>query len=132
MNSKGPRAVEPARRFGPRSFRPEERLKKRSEYLRVKKEGRRLFCGAFIVNWVSNGLSHHRLGLVVEKRFWKAAQRNRIKRRLREWFRLHKHALSLPGLDIVVVARPGAENFSTPHLADLFRECLRKGGLRMA
>ena len=73
-----------------------------------------------------------RLGLVVEKRFWKAVQRNRIKRRLREWFRLHKHTVPLPGLDIVVIARPGAEHFSTPQLADLFRECFRKGGLRMA
>lgn len=128
----GHRPVVSAASLAPRSFRPEERLKKRSEYLRVKREGRRLPCGAFLINIAVNGLAHHRLGLVVEKRFWKAVQRNRIKRRVREWFRLHKHTIPLPGLDMVVIARPGAENLSTPHLADLFRECFRKGGLRMA
>lgn len=127
-----PWAVVRATKFAPQSFRPEERLRKREEYLRVKREGRRLPCGAFVVNVAVNGRAHHRLGLVVEKRFWKAVQRNRIKRRLREWFRRHKHTIPFPGLDIVVIARPGAEHFSTPHLADLFRECFRKGGLRMA
>lgn len=114
------------------SFRPEERLKKRSEFLRVKRVGRRFSCGAFIINLAPNGLTHHRLGLVVEKKYWNAVSRNRIKRRVREWFRHAKHALPQPSLDIVVVARPGAESFPTPKMTDLFRECFKKGGLRMA
>ena len=48
-----------------------------------------------------------RLGLVVTKRLGKAVQRNRVKRLLREFFRRHrKH---LPPIDLVVMAKKGAE-----------------------
>jgi len=59
--------------------------------------------------------------MVVQKRFWHAVNRNLIKRRLREWFRLNKHLIPLPGKDIVVIARPGAERLS---LCDMARELL--------
>ncbi len=49
----------------------------------------------------------------MQKRFWPAATgRNRIKRVIREWFRLNKSRIPEPGKDIVVIARPGAENLS--------------------
>jgi ribonuclease P protein component len=85
--------------------------------LRVKKIGRRLKTPHFGFNYAANEFPYHRLGLVVQKRFWHAVNRNRIKRRLREWFRLHKHLLPLPGKDIVVIARPGAERLSSKDMA---------------
>jgi ribonuclease P protein component len=59
------------------------------------------------------------LGLIVQKRFWPAVRRNRIKRVIREWFRLNKVQIPQPGKDIVLIARPGAEKLSP---GDLFRE----------
>lgn len=48
-----------------------------------------------------------RLGLIVAKKHVKrAVDRNRLKRVIREQFRLHQY--SLTGLDIVVIVRPGA------------------------
>jgi len=44
------------------------------------------------------------LGLAVTKKVGPAAQRNRIKRVLREFFRLHQHELSAP-MDIVIVPK---------------------------
>jgi ribonuclease P protein component len=58
--------------------------------------------------------------MVVQKRFWHAVNRNLIKRRVREWFRLHKHLLPLPGKDIVIIARPGAEKLSSNDMAAEF------------
>jgi len=55
--------------------------------------------------------------MVVQKRFWCSVRRNRIKRCLREWFRLHKHSIPLPGKDIVIIARPGAEKLSSTEIA---------------
>jgi ribonuclease P protein component len=52
-------------------------------------------------------VAHARLGLAVSRKVSRSAvQRNRIKRLGRESFR--KHGDSLPLLDIVVMARPGA------------------------
>jgi ribonuclease P protein component len=65
--------------------------------------------------------------MVVQKRFWSAVGRNAVKRRLREWFRLHKHLMPLPGKDIVVIARPGAEKLTS---SDMTRELLTLLGKR--
>ncbi len=73
------------------------------------------------INYAPNGRDYHRLGLVVQKRYWNAVQRNRIKRCLRESFRLHKSQIPLPGKDIVMIARPGANRLS---LRELAREVL--------
>lgn len=54
-----------------------------------------------------NGLGHARLGMAVGRRVdRRAVVRNRLRRQIREAFRLHWHAL--PGLDLVVTARPEA------------------------
>lgn len=53
-----------------------------------------------------NDLGHARLGLAISKRVIKTAVgRNRIKRIVRESFRLHQHQLI--GLDVVVMCRDG-------------------------
>src|SRR5690606_13824276 len=52
-----------------------------------------------------NGLPHNRLGLSVSRRVGTAVRRNRIKRLLREAFRLNQHDWPT-GLDLVVGVRP--------------------------
>jgi ribonuclease P protein component len=54
---------------------------------------------------IPNQLSHARLGLSVSRRVGTAPQRNRIKRLLRESFRLLPLSRSL-GYDLVIVVRP--------------------------
>ena len=61
----------------------------------------------FLVSARLNGLSHPRLGLAVGVRVaGGAVARNRIKRRVREYFRQHRHLL--PMVDLVVNARAAA------------------------
>jgi ribonuclease P protein component len=55
---------------------------------------------------LENGLPHRRLGLTVSSRVGNAVARNRVKRWLREIFRHHRNALP-PGVDVVLIARPG-------------------------
>lgn len=102
---------------GPFKFRPHDKLRSSHEFQKVKQSGRRLRTRHFGVNFSINGLPYHRLGLVVQKRFWSAVLRNRIKRVLREWFRGHRHRVPLPGRDIVIIARPGAERLSAGEAA---------------
>ncbi len=102
---------------GSNRFRPHEKLRSPNDYQRVKRTGRRVRTAHFGVNFIPGDLPHHRLGLVVQKRFWHSVGRNRIKRCLREWFRLNKSDIPLPGKDIVIVARPGAEKLTAPEVA---------------
>jgi ribonuclease P protein component len=52
-----------------------------------------------------NALEHCRLGLSVSRKVGTAVRRNRIKRQLREAFRLMQHDLPV-GYDIIIVVRP--------------------------
>ena len=102
---------------GKYSFRPRERIRRSADFQRVKHAGKRAKTRHFGLNFIPNDLEHHRIGLVVQKRFWCAAKRNRIKRVIREWFRLNKARIPVPPRDIVVIARPGAEKLSLDELS---------------
>ena len=67
-----------------------------------------------------NQLSHPRVGLVIAKKNVRlAVQRNRVKRIIRESFRL-QHS-GLPNLDIVVLARKGMGDLDNPALQRLIQ-----------
>jgi len=70
----------------------------------------------------ANGLRHSRLGLSVSRRVGNAPRRNRIKRLLREAFRLLPNSRLL-GYDLVIVVRPHEPLALTDYeklLAELF------------
>ncbi|HHT9119512.1 MAG TPA: ribonuclease P protein component [Candidatus Hypogeohydataceae bacterium YC41] len=91
-----------------KSFSKEERLRKRREFDRVF-QGGKVFKGAiFNAYALGNSLGHPRIGIVVGRKFGGAVQRNRIKRLLREAYRLNKNLIGA-GLDIVLLPRPGHE-----------------------
>lgn len=103
MNSgSAPNAV-PARRTG-HSFSKSSRLLRRAEFRRVYEEGQRRSASLCTVFLRSNGRATTRLGITVPARVGKAVLRNRIKRRLREVFRLNLAAIPT-GWDIVVNPR---------------------------
>ena len=79
----------------------------------------------FLILSRPNGLDHPRLGLVIAKKHVRnASDRNRIKRIVRETFRLQQHHL-FP-LDAVVLARPGAGDLDKAALAKVFNKLWRK------
>ncbi|AXQ14133.1 MULTISPECIES: ribonuclease P protein component [Shewanella] len=74
---------------------------------------------------VPNEMQHPRLGLTVAKRHVKRAnQRNRIKRVIRDSFRLNQH--DLPPLDIVVLVRGGVLDMDNEQLRKLVEKLWRK------
>jgi ribonuclease P protein component len=103
--------------MSPQGLRAHERMRRPLDFRRVKDVGKRRRTRHFRVNYMENGLAVHRLGLVVQKRFWKAVQRNRIKRCLREFFRHYKGQLPAPSMDIVIIALPGAEKLQPQDIA---------------
>lgn len=107
------------------SFPRSRRLLKPDEYRRVFSDGRRSADSLFLVLALPNGLSDARLGLAVSKKTSRrAVERNRIKRLIRESFRLHQR--SLCGLDLVVVSRSGAAGSDNSVCFDSLRQHWRR------
>lgn len=81
-------------------------MRRKSEFDAVYRRGHRLSDSLFTVTYLPNRLGHPRLGLAIAARAaGGAVHRNRIRRVVRESFRLAQAAL--PGADIVVGARSG-------------------------
>ena len=75
-----------------------------------------------------NRLGENRVGVTVSKKLGKAVVRNRVRRRLREVYRLHESRF-LPGWDIVVVARGRAVDASFPDLTRAYLSLAKKAGI---
>lgn len=86
-------------------FTRKMRLSGRLAFAEVFEAKCRKSAGPLSVAGRENGLGFNRLGLSVSRRVGHAVKRNRIKRRLREAFRLSQHEPPL-GYDLVIVVRP--------------------------
>jgi ribonuclease P protein component len=112
------------------TFRPHERIND-PEVFRLAFEQRRSASDAWLVVYgVLNGLSHVRLGISVSrKKIRRAVDRNRVKRSIREAFRLGKAELPA-GIDLVVVPKRSGLTFAAARAAlpALARDVARRLG----
>ena len=99
------------------TFPAPRRLRHKPEFVAAYERGRRFGNGFFAVTVISNDKSAPRLGLAVGLRIARTSvERNRLRRIIRESFRLHQHAL--PAVDIVVSARPRAHDAPSGQLRE--------------
>lgn len=75
-----------------------------------------------------NRTDTNRVGITVSKKLGHAVVRNRIRRRLREVYRLNEEKF-LPGWDIVVVARTRALSCSFSQLTSAYLALAAKAGI---
>jgi ribonuclease P protein component len=88
-------------------FPAQRRLRRKSDFESVYARGRRFGDGFFAVTVSPNQTGGARLGLAVAtKAAGNSVQRNRLRRIIRESFRLRQH--QLPAVDAVVSARTAA------------------------
>ena len=80
------------------------KLSKTSEFKKVFSEGRRIEGKNLVIFTLRNDYGFNRLGVIVKKETGKAVARNKIKRRLKEAFRLVNRKL-FPRYDIIVLAK---------------------------
>ncbi len=115
-----------------RKFRPHERLADSTVFRLAFARKRSVSNGFLIVYGIENGRDHARLGISASKRkIRKAADRNRVKRLLREAFRLSKADIPV-GLDLIIVPRGPALTFEQARqsLPGLARAVARRLNLR--
>jgi len=96
-------------------FGAEARLHRRDEFLRVQRAGMRYQTVHFVVYAMDSGeVKPVRLGTTVSRRIGGAVVRNRVKRRVRECFRKDLRTLLPAGTDLVVIARAGTGELTSP------------------
>ncbi len=87
---------------------PAERLRRRADYLRCYRTGRRRHGTLATLHFVPNQVGNPRIGLTASRKVGSAVVRQRLKRRIREIYRRWQDRHSLPSLDLVFHLKPGA------------------------
>ena len=106
------------------TFGKEERIHSRSDFLRISKEGTKYSTGYFRVALCPNRLPSRRLGITAGKNVGTAVERNRVKRRIRECFRLNKEIFP-DSTDIVITAKKGAAGLNFWQITEELKGLLR-------
>ncbi|MFO7783183.1 MAG: ribonuclease P protein component [Thermodesulfobacteriota bacterium] len=89
------------------SFPKTQRILKRKDFVNLNRLGKRFHTEHFFVKVNPSRLDTSRLGITASKRTGNAVLRNRIKRLVREFFRLNRSRLP-KGVDILVASKKGA------------------------
>lgn len=88
-------------------FPKSEKILKRADFVNLNRSGKRLYTKHFTLIIKQNGQGVTRLGVTVSKKTGNAVRRNRLKRLIREFFRLNKKRIP-QGYDIVIIAKKDA------------------------
>lgn len=105
-----------------------------SSALKLNHVFRRLYAtsghaNGFLVLYARKNRTHtNRIGITVGKKLGHAVVRNRIRRRLREIYRLNEYRFR-PGWDVVVVARSRAVDAGFQQLTDAYLSLAAKAGI---
>ena len=105
-------------------------LKKNHEFRRLYSKGKSVSAASLVVYVRKNRLPVNRLGITVSTKVGNAVCRNKIRRRLKEVYRLNESRLEI-GLDMVIVARIKAAHTPYSKLErDYLYACSRLGILK--
>lgn len=100
-------------------------LKKNYEFHRLYSKGKSAVTSFLVVYARKSRRRENRIGFTVSNKLGKAVTRNRVRRRLREIYRLHETDFS-PGTELVVVARARAVTATYHQLETAFLSACRK------
>lgn len=106
-------------------FPPEARIRKTREFDNVFKNGCKFVEKNVVVYYHPNSEPLSRLGVIVPKRVGNAVTRNKVKRQVREIFRINRDNLSA-GVDIVVIARKKAGGAGYLRMKEELLGCFEK------
>lgn len=102
------------------AFSKQLRLLQRSDFIRMSACKTVVSSRSLLVVWQLNSLEHARLGITASRKAGSSVVRNRVKRYVREYFRLHRNSVS--GVDIhVIVRRQAAEGSAAVLFSELQR-----------
>ncbi|MGH7474016.1 MAG: ribonuclease P protein component [Candidatus Methylomirabilales bacterium] len=111
-----------------RRFSRADRIRATKEFREVIRGGEKVSGRGVSVFVYRRGRPGQRLGLAVASRLGGAVARNRIKRRLREYVRLHRAKMA-DGLDLVVVVHRDLSGGDAETFREIVADLFRRAGL---
>lgn len=96
-------------RSGKHTFSKASRILKRSDFIRLSQENRKVQNQHFVALYDKSTTGRTRLGITVTKRVGNAVARNQLKRYVREFFRQHLHTIQ-SDIDINIIVKKGASD----------------------
>lgn len=117
-------------------FRSHQHLRRSQDFQAVRAKGRRIQCGVFLFTAAPQTTDTRtprgpRLGVITSRKAGNAVVRNRLRRLVREIFRVHQAELR-PDVDIVLVMRPGAARLTFQELENRFLDAARRSGATLS
>ena len=106
---------------------PAVTVKENYEFRRIYRKGESAVSPQLVIYCQRNRRGHSRLGVSVSTKLGCAVVRNRVRRRIREIYRLNK-AKMLPGYDLIVVARVRAVETDYQKLDRTYLQAVEKYG----
>lgn len=101
------------------------RLKKNEDFRRVYQKKRSMANKLLVIYILKNKYKYNRVGFTVSKKVGKSVIRNRVKRLLRESYRLNEEKL-LQGYDIIFIARDTASKASYKEIESAMLHLFKK------
>ncbi|MGV3112579.1 ribonuclease P protein component [Staphylococcus pettenkoferi] len=100
------------------------RIKRNKDFQNIYRRGKSVANRQFVVYTRKDAsLEHFRLGISVSKKLGNAVQRNRIKRAIRENFKVHKDDI-IP-IDLIVIARQPSKRMTTLEIQSSLEHVLK-------
>lgn len=106
------------------SLRPQERIRKQSDFTRIYEKGSRFRGRYFNLVYLTNDLNFSRMAAVASKKVGNAVKRSKVKRWMRALFRRNKDLLET-SFDLVMIAKPGMPDSTWNEIFDEYKRAIQ-------
>jgi len=108
------------------SFQKKEKIRKKQDFEIIFLKGERIKNSYFGTVLKANTLNYRRIAVIVKKKEYRQAHtRNKIKRRIREIYRLNKEKFPV-NTDCIIIVKKHADNLSYQELQNKLFDLLEK------
>ncbi len=103
-------------------------IKKNSDFRKVYNKKKSFANKQLVIYYDENNLEYSRLGISISKKIGNAVTRNKIRRKLKEIYRLNENKIAL-SYDIILIVRVSAKECKYDTLEKSFFHLLKKNNL---